>query len=79
MCGYLMSKCTYKTKKKTIMGHREEENNRGNHSKIKMKKPILLHLGMVLLSPANPKFNFLSRGKQEQHINESSTSHSYDQ
>lgn len=33
---------------------------------------------MALLSPANPKFNFLSGGTQEQHINESSTPHSYD-
>lgn len=44
-----------------------------------MKKPTFLHPGMVLLFPGNPKFNFLPGGKQEQHINESSTLHSYDQ
>lgn len=38
----------------------------------------MLHPGTALLSPANPKFNFLSGGSQEQHINESSTLHSYD-
>lgn len=34
---------------------------------------------MALLSPANPKCNFLSGGKQEQHVNERSAVHSYDQ
>ena len=34
---------------------------------------------MAQLSCGNPKFNFLSGGKQDQHINESSTLHFYDQ
>lgn len=33
---------------------------------------------MALLSPANPKFKCLSGGTQEQHVNASSTLHSYD-
>ena len=45
----------------------------------KKKKPTLLHPGMAQLSRGNPKFNFLSGGKQDRHINESSTLHFYDQ
>lgn len=50
-----------------------------SHSKINFLRTTLLHPVLALLSPGNPNFNFVSRGKQEEHINENATLRSYDQ